>query len=131
VSGALVTEHAKRMRRIILSSVASLSTIFFHISSQTAQFSKKKMLLNKKLKQFSLKLLSETFLFLRITDRDYIYTGLHVKQPFVLSRFNETRICSTDFRKILISNFMKIRPWEPSCSMRTDRQTDMTKLVAF
>ena len=24
---------------------------------------------------------------------------------------------------------MKIRQWEPSCSLRTDRQTDMTKLI--
>jgi hypothetical protein len=34
---ALVIQHAKRMRRIILSSVACLTrTVFFHIISQTA-----------------------------------------------------------------------------------------------
>jgi len=33
-------------------------------------------------------------------------------------------------KNIEISNVMKIRPvWEPSCSMRTDGQTDMTKLI--
>ena len=34
------------------------------------------------------------------------------------------------FRKILkIENFMKIRQREPCSSMRTDRRTDMTKLI--
>jgi len=36
--------------------------------------------------------------------------GLHVKYPLFLSDLNETRIFSTDFRKVLTSNFMKIRP---------------------
>jgi hypothetical protein len=35
---ALVILHAKRMRRIILSSGLTGSTIFFHIVSQTARF---------------------------------------------------------------------------------------------
>ena len=35
--------------------------------------------------------------------------GLLVKCPLFLLDFNETLIFSTDFRKILISNFMKIR----------------------
>jgi hypothetical protein len=42
---ALVVQHAKRMRRIILSSVVCLATIFFHIISQIARFSRKKKLL--------------------------------------------------------------------------------------
>jgi hypothetical protein len=37
---------------------------------------------------------------------------------------------STDFRKGLKYQVSpKSFKWEPSCSMRTDRQTDMTKLV--
>jgi hypothetical protein len=32
-------------------------------------------------------------------------------------------------KKAQISSFIKIRQWEPSCSMRTDKRTDMTKLI--
>jgi hypothetical protein len=35
---ALLTQHAKRMRRFILSPVVSLNTIFFHISHKTEGF---------------------------------------------------------------------------------------------
>jgi len=56
-----------------------------------------------------------------------MYVSLHVKYRLFLSYFNETRIFSTDFRKILISNFMKIRPME--AEFHADRRTDMTKLI--
>ena len=39
-----------------------------------------------------------------------MYAGIHVKYPSFLSDFNETRIFSSDLRKILkISYFTKIR----------------------
>ena len=65
-----------------------------------------------------------------------MFMRLHVKYPLFLSDFYENWIFSRDFRKIWILNFMKIRPVDQSCSMRTDgrtdRQTDMTKpIVAF
>ena len=58
-----------------------------------------------------------------------MYIGSHVKYPLLLLDFNETWIFSTDFRKILISSFMKIRP---VVTVVPCGQADMTKLlVAF
>ena len=51
---------------------------------------------------------------------------LHVKYLLFLSDFNETWIFPTDFRKILKYQISwKSVQWEPSCSMRKDRRTDM------
>jgi hypothetical protein len=84
---------------------------------------------------FSLQLLSEIIFILKRIERDMIkmYIGLHVKYPLFLSDFNETWISSTDFRKLLKYQISwKSDQWEPSCSLRTDRREDMTKLtVAF
>ena len=52
------------------------------------------------------------------------------KNPLFLSDFNETPIFSTDLRNILKYQIAwKSVKWEPSCSMRTNRQTEMTKLI--
>jgi hypothetical protein len=47
--------------------------------------------------------LSAVFIILRRTERDMTkdYNGLYVKYPLFLSDFNETRILTRDFRKIL------------------------------
>jgi hypothetical protein len=59
-----------------------------------------------------------------------MYIGLHVKYPLFLSDCNETLTFSTDFRKILKCQMsLKSLQWETSCSMRTDGQADVTKLV--
>jgi hypothetical protein len=58
------------------------------------------------------------------------YIGIHVKYPLFFSEFNETWIFSTVFKKILKYQISwKSVQREPSCSMRTDRRTDMRKLI--
>ena len=88
---------------------------------------------------FSLQPLSETFTLLRWIQRDIIinvqYIGLHVQYRIFLSDFNTTWIFGTDFRKVFkYQIFWRSIKWEPSCSMRPDRQTerqaDWTKLIA-
>jgi hypothetical protein len=61
-----------------------------------------------------------------------MYIGRRVKYPLFLFYFSETWIFSTDIRKILISNFMKIRLVGAEmfhADGRTDEWTDMTKLI--
>jgi hypothetical protein len=111
---------------------------FSTLSHKRHDFGKKKRLLNIKcVFWFSLQLLSETFLILRIIQRDKIkkmHIGLHVKYPLFLSDLDETWIFSTHFRKLLKYQISwKFVQRELSCSMRTewrtDGQTDMTKLI--
>jgi hypothetical protein len=55
-----------------------------------------------------------------------MHLGLHVKCPLLLSDFNENNF-STDFRKMLTSNFVKIRPVGTElfhADGRTDEQTE-------
>ena len=80
---------------------------------------------------FSPQLLSETFLIPRRNERDMIKMS-SCKVPLILPDFNEIWIFATDFRetpKYQIS--WKSVQWEPSCSMRTDRWTDITKLIVY
>jgi hypothetical protein len=123
LSVALVIKHAKRMRRGILSFVASSSLQHFSTLPHTGLDFRKRTLLNiKSVFWFPLQHLSETFLILRRTEQ---YIIIHV---YWLSDFHETRVSWTDFRKILKCQISwKSVQWQPSCSVRTDRQTDMTK----
>jgi hypothetical protein len=73
--------------------------------------------------------LSEKFLILRRLEEIWsqTYSGRRVKYP---SYINETWIFSADFRKTLKYKIpRKSLRWKPSCSMRTDGQTDMTELI--
>ena len=55
---------------------------------------------------------------------------LHVRYLLFLSDSNVTRIFSTDFRRVIKYQISwKVVQWKPSCSMWTDRETDMTKLI--
>jgi hypothetical protein len=61
-----------------------------------------------------------------------MYIGLHVKYPLFLSDINEPWIFLTTFRKILQYKISwKSVQWGPSCSMRTDGDTDMTSKQRF
>jgi hypothetical protein len=79
-------------------------------------------------------LLPEIYLILRRTERDMFknvyWTSCTV--PLFLSDFDETGVFSTDFRKMLISNFMKVRVVGAEL-FRVDGETDgqTTKLIAF
>ena len=54
----------------------------------------------------------------------YMYIDFDVKYTLFLSCFNETRIFSTDFRKVVKSKISRQAVQsEPSRSMRTDGQT--------
>jgi hypothetical protein len=54
-----------------------------------------------------------------------MYTGLHVDYPLLLSAFNETRVFSTDLRKIpKYECSYKSVSWELSCSTRTFWRAD-------
>ena len=106
---ALVTQHAMRMRHIIICGL-SHSTIFFHIISQTARLKKK---LNKKFVfWFPLQLLCETFFILRITERDVIKNVYwsSCKVPVIIFRFKwKSNFLDKWSKYYPISNFMKIR----------------------
>jgi hypothetical protein len=62
-----------------------------------------------------------------------MYIGLRVKYPLYSSDFNETWILMTDFRKLLKYKISwKSLQWQPISMLadkRTDRQTDMMKLI--
>jgi len=64
-------QHVQHMRYIAICGQSG-STIFFHIISHTAQFSTKSYCTYKNVFLLPLQLLSETFLFLRITEQDTI-----------------------------------------------------------
>jgi hypothetical protein len=75
-------------------------------------------------------------LILRRNEQDMILKNVYwssCKVPLFLSDFNKTRFFRTDFRSILKYQISwKSAQREPSCSMRTDGQTDITTLrVAF
>jgi hypothetical protein len=111
---------------------ARLYNIFPHYLINGVFFLRGKKLFNIKcVFWFSVQLLSETFISLWIIQRDSdMCIDLRVDYPLLVYDFNETWIFSADFRKILRCRISrKFVQWEPSCSMRKDRRTDMTKLI--
>jgi hypothetical protein len=90
MSVALVIQHAKRMRRIILSSVACPAVLHFStLSHKRYGFWKKKLLNIKFVFFYSLQFLSETFIILRRIQLD-ITINVHrfsCKVPVIVFRF--------------------------------------------
>jgi len=123
------------MRHIVLSSVACPAMQYFStLSHNRPDFRKKKLLNIKCVFWFSLQLLSQTFLIGRRIERDMIINiyWSSCKVPIILVRFEYTLNFSTNFRKIIESNFTNIRSVaaELFCADgRTDRRTDMTKII--
>jgi hypothetical protein len=85
VTVVLVIQHAKRMRRILLSSVVCPALPYFSALSHRRHVFREKKLLNLK---FEFLIFSEIFLIVRRTERDVI---INVQRyPLLLSYFNET-----------------------------------------
>jgi hypothetical protein len=113
---ALRIQRAMRMRHIVICFLPR-STIFFNILSYTACLSEEKKILNTKcMFWFSLKLLSETFLILRTTERDMIknvYLSSCKVPRLFLTDFNENWILSAVFLTcICLSARYFVWPWE-------------------
>ena len=72
VSVALIIQHAKRTHHVLLSSVSCLVVLYLPTLSHKRNYFRKNVLEHKFVVLFSLKLLSNTFLILRRTERDVI-----------------------------------------------------------
>ena len=113
VFSALGIQHAVRMSRIMLSSVACTALQYFSTSShKRSDFLKKKKLNVKCVFLFSSKLLPENFLHVRIIQRDMI-KNVHWssrKVPVILVRFDwNLNFLGIFSENIQISNLMRIR----------------------
>ena len=127
LSQSLITQHAKRMYYIILSSVACPALQHFSTFSHKRhdfRGGKKELLYQKCVFWFSLQLLSETFLNRKLIQRDIYqktYIGVYVNYRLFFSDFNETRIFCTNFRKIL-RHQMSFKICPEGAELRTDGQ---------
>ena len=99
----------------------------------------KKILNLKYILCFSLQLLSEIFLVLKIIHWDsiiiiYIYIGRHIKCPLFLSYFRENRIFSKNFRIIFIYMKFHENPFNGNrivpCGIQMDRHDVVNPLNA-
>ena len=124
-SVALVILNAQRIRRIILSSVACPALPYFSTLSHKRQDFRKKVTEHKMCSFFST-ILSGKFLIISKTEQDStinVYMSsctVHACQNLIKIEFSGQIVENTE-----ISNYV------PSCSMWTNRQTEMTKLIVI
>jgi hypothetical protein len=130
VSVALVIQHAKRMRLIILLCVVCLVVPYFSALSHKRHDFREKVIEHKMCVLILSTTLSEAFLILRRIQRD-ITINVHrrsCKVPLLLSDFNGTWNCWTHLRKIVkyqISRKIRLVVVELfHAEGRTDGQTD-------
>ena len=127
MSVALVIMHVTRMLRVALTSVACLSLEYFSTLSHNRHDFQENLLNIKCVFWFSLQLLSVTFFNSKKNwARFYHWYVFHVNHLLFLSGFMKLEFSRLFFfreiHKYQIS--WKSVQWEPSCSMRTDAQTD-------
>ena len=123
----LVIEHGKRMRRSLLSCVASLAPPYFSTSSHHRQDFRKKVTENEMCLIFYTTV-SETFLILKRIQR-YCHK---LKNVFMYSTRHSCHILIKLYHSRHGSNKKKFKyqissksvQWKPSCSMWTDGQKD-------
>ena len=129
MSVALVIQHAKRMRRIILSSSVCLALLYFSTLS-----------LSHTRHDFGGKKVIEHELYVLIFSKTSVWNISHCKSSARWHNYTLVFMYGTRYScHILIepeffwTNFLKILKyqvpwkyvhWEPSCSIRTDRQTN-------
>ena len=121
---ALLTQHAKRMRSIILSYATCLcSTVFFRHYPINGSILGERLLNMKCVFLFSLQFLVKTFLTLRRIQQDIV---INVKTYWLfLSCFSETWTFSIHFRKRhKYRMLLKFVHWKSSCSTCTDRHEE-------
>jgi len=126
VFAALGIQHATRMRHIVIHGLSG-STIFFHIISQTTQFSRGEKL--QDIKMCGL-IFSTTFAWnISHSKKNW---ARQIKNVYWSSctvsvipvNLNDNWIFSAVVQKIREYQISwKSLQWEPSCSMRTDKQT--------
>jgi hypothetical protein len=97
---ALLIQRTKRVRRIILSSMACTALLYFSIFSDKRHGFWGKVIENKMYILIFSTTLSETFPIRRRCQRDIDINvqSLHVKYTLLLSDFNDTLNYSTGFR---------------------------------
>jgi hypothetical protein len=101
-------------------------TILFQIISYTGRFSGERYLTQKVCFDFLYNICLQHYHSEKnLAIHYHKFTCLQVKCPLFLSDFHQTGIFSTGFRQTTKHQISrKSVQWEPSCSMRTDRQTN-------